>query len=85
MAAGYAATLPQGMPPMGDMAASVPLQSLLNKTTERLLATTEVSEILQDGATYEFLLKSGNDGQSGRGTYSHKPVKGVKKVNDDKM
>ena len=84
MAMAYASTLPE-MPPMGDMAASVPLQSLLNKTTERLLACSEVSEYLEDGAEYELLLKSGNDGQSGRGSFSHKPKEGVKKVNDDKM
>jgi len=72
MAAGHAAALPE-MPPMGDMAATVPLQSLLDKTTERLLATTEVSDVLEHGATYEFVLKSGNDGQSGRGSYNHKP------------
>jgi len=54
MAMAYASTLP-AMPPMGDMAASVPLQSL------------------EDGAEYELLLKSGNDGQSGRGNFSHKP------------
>ena len=84
MAAGHAAALPE-MPPMGDLAATVPLQSLLDKTTERLLATTEVSDVLEHGATYEFVLKSGNDGQSGRGSYNHKPKKGVKKVKDDKM
>ena len=84
MAMAYASTLP-AMPPMGDMAASVPLQSLLDKTSERLLACSEVCEYLEDGAEYELLLKSGNDGQSGRGNFSHKPKEGVKKVNDDRM
>ena len=53
MATGYAAALPE-MPPMGDLAAYVPLQSLLNKTAARLLATTEVSDFVEHGATYEF-------------------------------
>jgi len=61
---------------VSDTAASVPLASLLRHSVTRLASTEVVSKKLVHGEVYELLVKSGTDGQSGRGNYCWKPKPG---------
>ena len=61
---------------VSDTAASVPLASLLRHSVTRLASTEVVSKELVHGEVYELLVKSGTDGQSGRGNYCWKPKPG---------
>ena len=71
--------LPNGMI-AEEWVASIPLQNLFDHTAQRLLLCDDIKERLVDGQTYKFLIKTGSDGQTGRGNYSFKG----KQINDDK-